>query len=120
MLPVAPAQTAPTGGGAIAVTATFLVAALFYATTLHLAAVFFLGDAAKRAAVAVGLTVAAVSLLLQRWGAVVVLPMSVGVDAAAIWLVYDRSLRETAVLTVLHFAFAVFLGLALRNLIQLL
>ena len=120
MLPVAPAQVAPTGGGPIAVLATFLVATLFYAATMHLAAVFFLGDTAKRAAVAVGVAVAAASLLLQRWGAVVVLPMSLGVDAAAIWLVYDRSVGETAALTVLHFAFAVLLGLALANLVQLL
>ncbi|MEF8773383.1 MAG: hypothetical protein V5A23_02845 [Halobacteriales archaeon] len=112
--------TVPTGGGALAVLGTIVVTALFYAATLHLAAVFFLGDVPLRKALAVGAAVAVASLVAGRWGPAVSLPATLAADAAAVLLVYDRGARAAAALVALHFAFATILGVALVNLLGVL
>lgn len=109
-----------TGGGPLAVVVTFLVAWLFYGVTLHLAATFFVGDVPSQRAAYVGAALAVVALLLQRWGPAVVIPVSLACDVVAVSLVYRMRLRTAAVLTLLHFAFAAALGLALFNIIQFL
>lgn len=115
----APLQSAPslTGGGLLAVVVTFLLAALFYAVTLHLAATFFLGDEPSQRAATVGPVPAAVSLLLASWGPVVVVPVTLVGDGLAIAHVYELEWRPAVALTLLHFAFATVLGLALVNLL---
>ncbi|MFB6163676.1 MAG: hypothetical protein ABEJ31_00800 [Haloarculaceae archaeon] len=118
-----------TGGGPLALVVTFLLVAAFYAVTLHLAAVFFVGDVPSQRAATVSPAPTVVSLLLQRWGpgsAGVVSP-GVGVlvtvlatlaaDAVAIAYVYRLRWPSTVALTLLHFAFAAALGLALFNLL---
>jgi hypothetical protein len=121
----------PTGGGPLAVVVTFLVAWLFYAVTLHLAATFFIGDVPSQRAAYAGVAPAVVSILLGRWGleavgfisadlgvAVVVLATLVA-DAIAISSVYRISWTPTTALTLLHFAFAAVLGVALNNIFGL-
>jgi hypothetical protein len=117
----------PTGGGAFAVIVTFLIAALFYAVTLHLAATFFVGDVPSQRAATVGPVPALVSILLGRFGLTGLGALTPGVtlavaiaatlvaDAIAISAVYRISWRPTAVLTALHFAFAAVLGIALNG-----
>lgn len=121
----------PTGTGPVAVVVTLLLAWLFYAVTLHLAATFFIGEVPTQRAAAAGAAPAVVSVLLGRWGveavgfvspslgvAVVVLVTLVA-DAIAISTVYRISWAPTAALTLLHFAFAAVLGVALNNLFGL-
>jgi hypothetical protein len=116
---VAPLGTSPdvTGRGPVAVVVTFLVATVFYAVTLHLAATFFVGDVPTQLAATVAPVPAAVSLLLQQWNPLVVLAVTLLGDGLAIAYVYGLGRRETTALTLLHLAFATVLGLALLNLL---
>lgn len=121
----------PTGGGVLAVVVTFLVAWAFYAVTLHLAATFFIGDVPSQRAASAGAAPAVVSILLSRWGlegvafvspslgVAVVLLATLVADAIAISSVYRVSWRPTAVVTLLHLAFAAILGVALNNIFGL-
>nr|WP_244605424.1 hypothetical protein [Halorhabdus rudnickae] len=116
------------GGGLAALIGVFLAVSLFYAVTLHLAATFFLGDVPSQRAAYVGPVPAAVSILLGRYGlesvgvfsrelgVLVVLVTTLLADAMAVAKVYGLSRRATTVLTLLHFAFATVLGIALANL----
>ncbi|WP_135366438.1 DUF7473 family protein [Halosimplex halophilum] len=106
---------------------TFLLTALFYAVTLHLAATFFIGDVPSQRAAYVGPVPAAVSILLGRYGVesvgfvspglgiVVVLLATLVADAIAISVSYRITWKPAAVLTALHLAFAAVLGFALNN-----
>ncbi|MFT4889840.1 MAG: hypothetical protein ACI9YT_000751 [Halobacteriales archaeon] len=114
------AATDLTGGGPLAIVVTFLLTALFYAVTLHLAAVFFLGEVPSQRAVAVSPVPALVTILLTRYGAEVVVPVTLLGDLIAISVVYRVRWRTAAILTLLHFAFAAILGVALGNLLGLL
>jgi hypothetical protein len=123
------AQTGPglTGGGVLAFVVTLLLARLFYAVTLHLAATFFIGEVPSQRAAYAGAVPAVVSILLGRWGiegvgfvspslgVAVVLVATLVADAIAISSVYRISWRPTAALTLLHLAFAPVLGVALNN-----
>jgi hypothetical protein len=121
--------SAPTGGGLVALVITLLVAALFYAVTLHLAATFFIGDVPSQRAATVAPVPAIVSVLLQQYGLEGgVVPPALGVlivvtatliaDGIAISRVYRLSWQPTVALTLLHFAFAAVLGVALNNIFQ--
>jgi len=124
---VTPLQTDITGGGLFALVVTLVLTALFYAVTLHLAATFFIGDVPSQRAAYVGPVPAVVSILLGRYGVesigfvspglgiVVVLLATLVADAIAISVSYRISWRPTAILTVLHLAFAAVLGFALNN-----
>jgi len=121
----------PTGGGVLAFVVTFLVAWLFYAVTLHLAATFFIGDVPSQRAAYAGVVPALVSILLGRWGiegiafvspslgVAVVLVATLVADAVAVSAIYRISWRPTAALTLLHLAFAAILGIALNNIFGL-
>lgn len=112
-------QTDVTGRGPVAVLVTFLLTALFYAVTLHLAALFVLGDVSSQRAAYVAPVPAGVSLLLQRYGPAVVLPVTLLADLLAIRIVYRLRARSVLLLGAFHLAFAVILGLALANLFGL-
>jgi hypothetical protein len=125
MLP--PAQADVTGGGLLAIAVTLLVAWLFYAVTLHLAAVFFIGDVPSQRAAKASVAPVVVSLLLEQYGlgeTALVAPgadlliaalATLVADAVAISYSYRLSWPPTVVLTLLHFAFATMLGFALNN-----
>jgi len=122
-----PLQADATGGGLLALAVTFLLTALFYAVTLHLAATFFIGDVPSQLAAKAAPAPAAVSLLLGRYGVegvgpvspslgvAVVLVATLVADGIAISTVYRVSWRPTTALTLLHLAFAAVLGVALNN-----
>jgi hypothetical protein len=105
----------PTGGGPVAVVVTFLLAVVFYAVTLHLAAVFFLGDVPSQRAALAGPVPAVTSILLQQWGPEVVIPVTLLGDFLAVRYSYDLPTRAAVALTLLHFAFAVALIIPLNN-----
>lgn len=124
---LAPLQPDVTGGGIFALLVTFLLTALFYAVTLHLAATFFIGDVPSQRAVYVGPVPALVSILLGSYGVesvafvtpglgiIIVFLATLVADAIAISVSYRISWRPTAILTTLHLAFAAVLGFALNN-----
>ncbi|MFB6308509.1 MAG: hypothetical protein ABEH35_04190 [Haloarculaceae archaeon] len=125
------AQVDVTGGGLLAVVVTLLVTWLFYGVTLHLAAVFFIGDVPSQRAAYAATVPAAVSLLLGQYGLAgrslvspgvdlaIALAVTLAADAAAVHSAYGLSRRATAALTLLHLAFATVLGVALTNLFGL-
>ena len=124
-------QSTPVGRGLLAFLVTFVVATLFYAVTLHLAATFFIGSVPTQRAATVAPAPAAVSILLGRYGlesvgfvsrglgALIVIVATLVADALAISRVYDLEVVPTLVLVALHFAFAAVLGFALANLFGL-
>ena len=126
-----PLQTDLTGGGPLAVVVTFLVVAVFYAVTLHLAATFFIGDVPSQRAAYVAPAPAVVSLLLQQYGQTAFGPISpslgVGItvlavlaaDLIAISYVYRLKWSSALPLALIHFGFAALLGVALNNIFGL-
>ncbi|TSD14891.1 hypothetical protein DP107_06735 [Haloglomus irregulare] len=110
-----------TGGGPLALVVTFLLASLFYAFTLHLAATFFIGEVPSQKAAYVGPVPAAVSILLQQYGLSssllvgVVIVATLVAELLAVSAVYRLKFRSAAPLVVLHFGFAAVMGVALAN-----
>jgi hypothetical protein len=125
-------QSGLSGRGVVPLLVTFVVAWVFYAVTLHLAATFFIGDVPSQKAATVAPAPALVSILLGQYGresvafiseelgVLIVLVATLIADALAISRVYDLAPKPTTVLTLLHFAFATALGVALANLFGLL
>lgn len=105
----------PTGGGLLAVVVTFLLAVAFYALTLHLAAVFFLGDVPSQRAVRAAVLPAVVSFLLQQWGPAVTIVATLFSDVLAISWSYRLRWVAAVALALLHFAFFVALFVPLNN-----
>lgn len=112
-----PLQVDLVGGGPVALVVTFLLTTLFYAVTLHLAALWVLGDAPHQRAVAVAPVPAAISILFSPYGVAVVLPLSFVGALVAIRQIYRLKTRSALVLTLFHYAIAVILGIALGNLL---
>ena len=113
-------QLDPASGRPIAYVGTFLVASGFYGVTAVIATRFVLSRAYPDRGVLVGALLGLVSLLLQQFGPVVVLPVTVGVDVLAIRTVYSLDLRTATIVTVIHFTVAVILGITVFNLVRLL
>jgi hypothetical protein len=128
-----PLQTDVTGGGPLALVLTFLLTALFYAVTLHLAATFFIGEVPSQRAAYASVPPALVSILLQQYGrtdagagldpsllvGLVVLATLVA-DLLAISFVYRLKFRSALPLVLIHFAIAAILGIALGNVLGVL
>jgi hypothetical protein len=93
----------------------FLAVVAFYAITLHLAATFFLGDVPSQRAAYVAPVPAIASVLLQQYGVPLTIAVTLFGDFVAISIVYRLKSVSAAVLTLLHFAFAAVLGIALNN-----
>lgn len=118
--PVATLQPDPATGPPLAVLGTFVLAALFYGVTAHLAARYVLGEVPLAPAAGVGVVLAAVALLLRSFGPAPVIAASLAVDFAAIRTFYGLGWRETALVTLAHYALGAILGITLFNLVRLL
>jgi len=92
---------------------------VFYAVTLHLAALYVVGEVPHQRAAMVAPVPATISILLQQYPAFVVIPVTFVGDLIAISAVYRLRLRSALLLTVFHFTIAVVLGLALASLLGL-
>jgi fucose 4-O-acetylase-like acetyltransferase len=112
-----PLQAEFVGGGPLALVVTFVLAALFYAVTLHLAALWVLGDEPHQRAVAVSPVPAAASMLFAAASPAVVAALAFLATLVAVRYVYKLTTKGALVVTVFHFAIAVILGFALRNLL---
>ena len=119
-----PLQTSLAGGGLLAIVVTLLVTWLFYAVTLHLAAVFFIGEVPSQRAAYAAAPPAVVSLLLQSYtgtGLLVLVTIlaTLVTDLFSISYVYRLKWSSAAPLVALHLAFAAVLGFALNNIFGL-
>lgn len=108
-------QASPVGGGPLALVVTFLLAVVFYAVTLHLAATFFIGDVPSQYAARAAVVPAVVSFALQQWGPAVTLVATLLSDVVAVTWSYKIRWRAAVVLALLHLAFLVALFIPLNN-----
>lgn len=111
-------QSLPGNGSLTAYVGTFLVLALGYAFTVHVAARYVLGETPFRRALAVGAVPALFSLALQRYTAAIVLVLLA--DLAAIHVVYRVNWKRAGLVAVVHYAITVLVTLALFNVLRLL
>ena len=109
----------PAGGGLLAYLGTFLLATAFYGITLHIAARYVLGDVPVKRAFTVAPLLAIVSLLLQQWGPLVVVPFTLAVAYTAIFVVYEQGHKLTLLISVIYYTVAVILGVLIANLVTL-
>jgi len=114
------AQLDPSTGGPLAFFGTFLVFAVLYGLTLHVAARYVLGDVPLKRAFAVGAALAVASLLLQRYGPAVSIVATLALDAFLISAIYRLSWRSTALVAVVHYTVTVIAGVTLVNVLALL
>jgi hypothetical protein len=117
---VLPAQLEPVAGGLLAFVGTFVLGALFYALTAHIAARYVLGDVPYSRALLVGIVPSAVVVLLSQYPILVILVVSFLADAVAIQQVYRLRARTAALVAVVHYTVTVLLVLTLRGLLSLL
>jgi hypothetical protein len=108
-------QASPVGGGPIALVVTFLLAVVFYALTLHLAATFFIGGVPTQYAARAAVVPAVVSFALQQWGPAVTLAATLVSDVIAVTWSYKIRWRAAVILALLHLAFFVALFVPLNN-----
>ncbi|MFC7239573.1 hypothetical protein ACFQS4_15505 [Saliphagus sp. GCM10025317] len=106
----------PAGGGPLAYLGTFLLATVFYGVTLHIAARYVLGTVPVKRAFTIGPVLALVSVVLQRWGPLVVVPFMVAVAYTAILIVYDLDYKLAALVAVAYYTVAVIVGFTILNL----
>ena len=107
-------------GAALTLAATFLVVALGFCLTLHVAARYALGDVPVRNALA-GLVPAAIVFALTLAGRPLpAAAIAIVADVIAIQSVYAISYRWAGLVTVVHFTVSFLVGLILRNVLLLL
>jgi len=114
------AQIEPATGGPLAYLVTFLLGALFYALTAHIAARYVLGDVPYRRALLVGVVPAAVTTLLSAAPIPVIIVASFLADLVAIRQVYRLRTRLAALIAVVHYTVTILLAFTLRGLVELL
>ena len=116
---MAVAQLDPAAGGPIAYLGTFLLATLFYAVTLHIAARYVLGDVRLRRAFTVAPLLGVFSLALQRAGPAITAAVTIAVAYTAIHVVYDLSHKLTVLVAVIYYTVALLVGITIYNLVVL-
>lgn len=110
----------PAAGGPFAYLGTFLLATAFYGVTLHIAVRYVLGDVRVKRAFTVAPVLALTSLLLQQWGPVVVVPVTLAIAYTAILIVYDTDYKLTLLISVVYYTVAALIGFTVFNLVRLL
>ena len=109
-VPQAPVlQATPEPGNLTAIVGTFVLGALFYSLTAHIAARYVLGDVPVTRALVVGPVPVLVSLLLIEFPAAVILAVGLVADFAAIHVVYRLKFRTAALVTVVHYTVTILL-----------
>lgn len=112
-------QVSPTAGGLIAYLGSFVLFAVVYSVTAHIAARNVLGDVPLRRAGVVGIAIAVVVLLLQQYGAIAFV-VALAVDFVVIRYVYRLRYRTTGLVTLVHLVVSILLTIATLSLVRLL
>lgn len=107
-------------GAAVTLGTTFLLVALGFCLTLHIAARYALGDVPIRNAL-IGVVPAAIVFTLTLADRPLVgAPVAIAADLIAVRSIYGISYRWAGLVTVVHFTVSFLLGLMLGNLLSLL
>ena len=102
-------QATPKPGTIPAIVGTFVLGALFYSLTAHIAARYVLGDVSPKRALVVGPVPVLVSLLLIEFPVILILVVGLVADFAAIHAVYRLKYRTAAFVTVVHYTVSILL-----------
>jgi hypothetical protein len=113
-------QNVPSGSPA-QVAGTFLLFALFFTVTAHVAARNVLGDVAVRNAFAVGPVIPAISFVFVAlgWPGVLAIPLALAADFALFRYLYRESSRVAAYVTLIHVVVSIILGVIVFGLLAL-
>ncbi len=109
----------PAAGTPLAFAGTLLVSWLLYAYAAQVAATFLLGDVPWRRAALVGAVPAVATVALINYDPLVIIAVAVAADFGAIRAVYRLRYRTTALVTGMHAAVSVVLGVGVAYLVRL-
>lgn len=111
-----------TPSSAVAIAGTFASLALFLSITAHIAARNVLGDVPVKYAFAVGPVPAlvAVAFTAFEWPSLLGVVLALVLDAAIVKVLYGRSTRLSAYVTLVHFVVTVILGAVLFGVLAIL
>jgi hypothetical protein len=110
-----PLQVDLVGGGPVAIVVAFLVSTLFSAVTLHLAALWALGDEPHQKAVKVAPVPVIVAMLFSRYNGLLMAVLAFGAAFVAIRYVYDLTSRAAALVSLFYFAISAIFAFAFGN-----
>jgi hypothetical protein len=115
-----PLQSVPESGGPLAFLGTFVLTALFFGLTAHIAARYVLGDVPVRRALVVGVVPAVAVTALIRFPPVVIIPAALLGDFLALRAVYRLRYRTTALVAIVHYTVSVLLAVVVGNTLRIL
>jgi hypothetical protein len=110
-----PLQVDLVGGGPVALVFTFLVATLFSAVALHLAALWVLGDEPHQRAVKVAPVPVLIAMLFSQYSGLLMLVLSFAGAAIAIRYVYRLTTRGALAVSVFYYAISTIFAFAFGN-----
>ncbi len=120
VLQVTAENAEPASGGILALVGTIVVATIFYGITLHIAARYVLERVSIKRAFTVAPALGIASVLLQQWGPLVVLPLTLGIAYTGIVFVYDLSYKLAGLVTLVYYTLVVIFAFTVYNVITLL
>lgn len=112
-------QVTPKSGNLVAIVGTFVLGALFYSLTAHLAARYVLGDVPAKRALLVGPVPVLTSIVLINFPTVVILAVGLVADFAVIHAVYRLKYRTAALVTGVHYTVTILLIFVIAYLLAL-
>ena len=112
---MAPLQAGVVGGGPLALLVTFLVATAVSAVTLHLAALWVLGDEPHQRAVKAAPVPVILAMLFSLYSSAVILAVAFLGAVAAVRYAYGLTTRGAALVSVFYFAISTIFAFAFAN-----
>jgi hypothetical protein len=110
-----PLQADVFGGGPLALGITFLVATLFSAVTLHLAALWVLGDEPHQNAVKAAPVPVVIAMLFSRYNPALIAAFSFAGAVAAVRYAYSLTTKGAVLVSVFYFAVSTIFSFAFAN-----
>ena len=110
-----PLQAELVGGGPLALVVTFLVATLFSAVTLHLAALWTLGDEPHQNAVKAAPVPVVIAMLFSQYNPALMAALAFAGALAAVRYAYGLTTRGAALVSVFYFAISTIFAFAFAN-----
>ena len=115
---MAPLQAGVVGGGPLALLVTFLVATAVSAVTLHLAALWVLGDEPHQRAVKAAPAPVVLAMLFSQYSPAVILAVAFLGAVVAVRYVYGLTSSGAVVVSVFYLAITTIFAFAFANIFQ--
>ena len=115
---MAPLQAGVVGGGPLALLVTFLVATAVSAVTLHLAALWVLGDEPHQRAVKAAPAPVVLAMLFSQYSPAVILAVAFLGAVVAVRYVYGLTTRGAVFVSVFYLAITTVFAFAFANVFQ--